>query len=366
VGNQIEDAQGNPWVLHGVNRSGTEYKCIQGGGIFDGPSDEASVQTITTWKGVNAVRVPLNESCWLGINGAPPAYSGCAYKNAIVQYVGLLHKYGLVPILDLHWVGPGTLSANEQFPMPDLDHAPAFWTDVATTFLTDEGVVFDPYNEPFPDSNQDTPAAWSCWRDGCSATQMWGKNAGTTYMAVGLQGLVTAIRDTGSKNLIVLGGVQWSNTLTQWLANEPVDGVADGGAGAVDGGPAPGSNIAAAWHVYNNNPCRDATCWNAAPATVAANVPLIATEIGENDCDSTFVDPLMQWLDGHGVHGVGYLAWSWDHYGPCMPWTSNSSQGNPYNLIGDYSTGAPNGGATVDGGTATYAQTVHDHIAAWK
>src|SRR2546422_3166294 len=51
--------------LRGVNRSGTEYACAQGWGMFDGPSDSASVQAIASWK-ANVVRVPLNETCWLG------------------------------------------------------------------------------------------------------------------------------------------------------------------------------------------------------------------------------------------------------------------------------------------------------------
>jgi hypothetical protein len=81
-----ENADGLDVVLHGVNRSGTEYKCVQSGGIFDGPSDLASVAAIATWK-VNAVRVPLNEACWLGINGAPAVFAGDNYKEAIASYV---------------------------------------------------------------------------------------------------------------------------------------------------------------------------------------------------------------------------------------------------------------------------------------
>ena len=91
------------------------------------------MQAITTWPNVNAVRVPLNESCWLGINGAPANLSGESYKTAIKNYVLRLHKYDLIPILELHWVGPGTTLATRQQPMPDADHATAFWADVATT-----------------------------------------------------------------------------------------------------------------------------------------------------------------------------------------------------------------------------------------
>src|SRR5213082_1383563 len=77
-GNHLVNASGQAIRLLGVNRSGTEYACIQGWGIFDGPNDATSVRAIASWR-TNAVRVPLNEDCWLAINGAPAAYSGTAY-----------------------------------------------------------------------------------------------------------------------------------------------------------------------------------------------------------------------------------------------------------------------------------------------
>src|SRR5205823_2951902 len=48
VGNRLADSAGRPLMLRGANRSGTEYACIQGWGIFDGPSDDASVQAIAS------------------------------------------------------------------------------------------------------------------------------------------------------------------------------------------------------------------------------------------------------------------------------------------------------------------------------
>ena len=38
MGNKLFDGKGQQVKLHGVNRSGTEYACIQGWGIFDGPN----------------------------------------------------------------------------------------------------------------------------------------------------------------------------------------------------------------------------------------------------------------------------------------------------------------------------------------
>ena len=42
-GNRILDHDGRPVLFQGVNRSGTEYACVQGTGIFDGEVDQAAV-----------------------------------------------------------------------------------------------------------------------------------------------------------------------------------------------------------------------------------------------------------------------------------------------------------------------------------
>lgn len=336
-GNHLVNGDGLTVTLRGANRSGTEYQCVHGSGIFDGPATLASITAMTTWK-VNAIRIPLNEGCWLGINGVQARYSGDPYKQAIVAYVKLLHRFHIVPILDLHWVGPGTAPADRQQPMPDADHSPAFWADVATTFADDDGIIFDLFNEPFPDRNRDSVAGWQCWRDGCAANQaVPSGQAATTYQAAGMQSLIDAIRATSSKHVLLVAGLQYSNALSQWSAYAPMD---------------PAANLIASWHVYNFNGCNKPECWDGAPATLAATVPVLMSELGENDCGGGFIEPLMQWGD---AHGVGYLAWTWNTGGACTPPTPPATQGGrPWALIGDYASGTPNGG---------YAQAFHDHLA---
>jgi hypothetical protein len=53
--------------------------CVQNRGIFDGPVDDAAIDAIKSWN-MNAVRVPMNEHCWLNITGVPSQYSGNNYK----------------------------------------------------------------------------------------------------------------------------------------------------------------------------------------------------------------------------------------------------------------------------------------------
>jgi endoglucanase len=55
-------------VLQGFSHSGTEFACVGGYGIFDGPTDDASIDQMKQWN-INVVRIPLNEDCWLAING---------------------------------------------------------------------------------------------------------------------------------------------------------------------------------------------------------------------------------------------------------------------------------------------------------
>ncbi len=288
-GNQILNGDGQPVVLKGVNRSGTEYACVQGWGFFDGPSDLNSILAMKSLN-INSVRVPLNEDCWLGINGVPSQYSGANYQQAIVNYVNLLTENGLAAVVELHWSAPGTQQATGQQPMPDMDHSSTFWQSVASTFQSNSAVIFDLFNEPYPDGNRDSVAAWTCLRDG-------GTCSGVSYTAAGMQTLVDSVRSTGATNLIMVPGVQYTNTLSQWLAYKPTDSL---------------NNLAASWHGYNFNICTTTSCWDQQLASVNQQIPLVAGEIGENDCAHTYIDSFMNWADSNNI---GYLAWTWDTWG---------------------------------------------------
>jgi len=282
-GNHIVDVNGTPVRLLGVNRSGTEYACIQGFGIFDGPSDDASIAAIASWH-VNVVRVPLNEDCWLAINNAPAAYSGATYQAAITDFVGKLNAHGIAAIVEMHWNAPGTMQATGQQQMPDEDHAPAFWTSVAGVFGNNGSVILDLYNEPHD-------IDWSCWQNG-------GTCSGVSFQVAGMQELLDTVRGAGAKNLVMMGGLAYSNDLSGWLAHEPTDSM---------------HNLAAAVHIYGGNTCADTSCFDSTIAPVAAQVPLVAGELGEtydgSSCATTNVDTFVTWMD---AHDASYLAWVWD------------------------------------------------------
>jgi aryl-phospho-beta-D-glucosidase BglC (GH1 family) len=344
-GNRLIDPAGEQVVLRGVNRMGFEYSCVTGRGLFDGgaPLDQASVDAMKSW-GVNAVRLPLNEHCWLGVAGSP---SGETYRQGVESYVNLLVANNMYVLLDLHWSAPAGVPADEQQAMPNTSYSVDFWKSVASRpALKNNGrVLFDLFNEPLPNNNDDDGVdddrrarrSWECWRDGAasgSCDASLAISVGRTMsgsQAVGMQALVNAVRGVGATNVIVLGGIQWANTL--WssatrnvLTYKPSD---------------PLNNLAASFHLYNWSRNTSISSHNLKIAPIAAQMPVILGEFGNNSCDATWMNALMNWYD---ANGVGYMAWTWGTY--------NAAGCSAMKLVLDYA-GTP----------SQYGRIFRDHLA---
>jgi endoglucanase len=308
-GNRILDKAGHQVLFQGVNRSGPEYACIQRFGIFDGPSDARSVAAIASWH-VNIVRIPLNEDCWLGINGIKPQYGGANYRRAIVHYVQLLHRYGMYAELSLVWAAPGTLPAGYQPGAPDEDHAPAVWAGMAKTFKNDPDVILAPWGETVIDAD--------CFLSGRGCEATFGPKH-TRYRVAGMQQAVTVMRRAGYDGIIAIPGIEYANDLSQWLSHMPRD---------------PRHQLIAEAHVYGGQVCDDVRCFQATYAPVARRVPLIFGEIGENydnkDCGTRHISAIVDWAD---AHHVGYEAWAWDTWRNCGILISNYA-GKPFSPYG--------------------------------
>jgi aryl-phospho-beta-D-glucosidase BglC (GH1 family) len=107
-GNHFVNGSGQTVRLLGVDHASAEYACVDGFGYNDGHQDAADAAAVASWH-ANAVRIPLNEDCWLGINGQPnnsqdpgEALTASGYQQAVEAYVNALNAQGIYAILDLH------------------------------------------------------------------------------------------------------------------------------------------------------------------------------------------------------------------------------------------------------------------------
>jgi hypothetical protein len=218
-------------------------------------------------------------------------------------------------ILDLHWTSaPGKLG-NGQWPMADSQSV-TFWTSVADTYRDDPSVMFDLFNEPF--SRDGAELSWGCWRDGgCQLPNVSQDDppSGPTYTVSGMAALVAAVRGAGARQPILLAGLEWANDMTGWLAHKPQD-----------------SQLVVSWHDYQGQTCSNLDCWKTQVAPVAAQVPVLITELGYENDDPGYFERAMQWADSAGI---GYLPWAW--------WKDT---GTAYELYADdYQPNTPEGAA---------------------
>jgi endoglucanase len=363
-GNHFVDGSGATLRLIGINVAGAEFTCVEPvyndfrkSGVWDGPVDAAAIAAMASWK-INAVRVPLNEDCWLGINPVRRTEDRIArvrgrtakafgakvarhYRSEVKAFVRRLHAAGLVAILDLHWTAPGSVLAAQQYPLPDTDHSAAFWRSVATTFKGDHSTVFELFNEPMlANADGADTLRWPCMRDGCTLPNRCadcGAAAKGTFRTPGFTRLIATVRATGARNPVLVPGRYYSNDLSSWLTYRPRDKL---------------KQVGATFHAYEGLPCADTDCWDREVAAVAAQVPVTSTEFGPSvqdrtePCDASHDQRWMDWADGHGV---GYLAWWWndENFDTPKPKCALS-------LIDDF------GGTPRDG----HGVAVHDHLAA--
>jgi hypothetical protein len=298
-------AGGKPVILRGADASGTETACAQnwttdpyGGQPF---GSVATFQAMAAW-GINVVRIPLNEDCWLGINGVE--VGGAVYQQGIATEVAAAHAAGLYAILDLHWSAPGTQRALSQNPAPDQDHSVVFWQQVAAAFRADRGVIFDLYNEPY--DYWGVGDAWTGWLNGTTQTQYVTGGSPYTVTAnwqtAGMQQLVNTVRAAGATQPILVNGLDWANDDSGWLAHVPAD---------------PARQLIAGAHIYPGESCATSSCWSGVfPAIRAAGYPILIGETG--DASTTTSDPgQSNWLANNffgyaDSQGWSYLAWTWN------------------------------------------------------
>ena len=210
---------------------------------------------------VNHIRLPLSQDRWFG-KAPEQKDEGKAYRALVKEVVDLCASKGCYIILDLHWSDAGEWGQNiGQHSMPD-ENSLAFWKDLAPVYANHPAVIYDLYNEPHD-------VTWDIWLNGGTVTDKPGGRRGgepKTFQAVGMQTLLDAVRATGAKNVIIVGGLNWAYDF---------DGILDGRQLKDPNG----NGVIYANHAYNNKG-HSVDVWIARMEQATAKLPVIVSEFG--------------------------------------------------------------------------------------
>jgi len=242
-------------------------------------SSKADYKTIKNDWQANTVRLSVHPGVFLN--------DWARGKKILEDEVAVARSNGLFVIIDWHvigkpdgWYKNNTDNKNRYYSYnSDFSTAKKFWDYAAKKFKDDRGIIFELWNEPV---NEDDDLSWN-------------------EMRPYLNKLVELVRNTGSKNVILAPGMNWSYDLRGIKEN-----------------PLNGGNIAYSWHVYNNN--GSAISREVAMDGLNKVYPVFITEWGSNnDNDFGFVVK-----SGQNVYGyleslknliisqnLSYTAWCW-------------------------------------------------------
>ncbi|WP_414501285.1 MULTISPECIES: cellulase family glycosylhydrolase [unclassified Zymobacter] len=246
-GTQIIDANGQPFLIRGINHAHTWYK-----------ADIASALKSIAATGANLVRIVLS--------------NGTQWEKDDVESVrnilSLCERHQLIAMLEVH---DATGSDNLQA----LQQAVSYWIELSAVLIGKEDrVIINIANEWF--------GSWSSYA--------W---------SVGYEFAITALREAGFEHLLVIDGAGYG---------QYPQSIIDYGQALLKSDRA--ARLAFSVHMYEYAAADTATIKRNIDEILALNLPLIIGEFGDRVPESHPVDigMLLRYAE---ETAVGWIAWSW-------------------------------------------------------
>lgn len=244
-GTKIVDKNGQPIQLRGMSLFWSQWA--------EQYWNESVIQTLTNdWK-INVIRAPI------GVEMGGYLENPNKHKDLIKRVVQAAIASDIYVIVDWH----------AHYAHKETDRAIEFFSEFAKTYGQNPHVIFEIFNEPKDDVTWDEVKAYA-------------------------DSVIKAIRDAGSKNLIVVGTVRWSQNVDE-AAYRPLEDM----------------NVAYALHFYATSHRQELR--DRANRALAANIPLFVTEFGvceasgDGPADFAETDRWIAWMD---EHKISWANWS--------------------------------------------------------
>jgi endoglucanase len=296
-GNRLVDPEGKEVWLQGVAIPGLEIRPEGHGAV------KSTIVAIEDWK-ANVVRLAVKDEYWFGLaketaKSKGQTDGGAAYRALVDAAVNAAANRGAYIVIDNHRfraVKPEQLE---------------FWKEVATKYKNHPAVLFDIINEP-------CGISWEVWRNGGFVEEKdkkktdeaafltdAEKKANQGFESPGMQKLVEVIRETGAKNVIIAGGLDWAYDLSGILEGYALEDKT-------------GHGIMYSTHVY---PWKKG--WQKAFLNAAEKYPIFMGEVGADvkkmdflplevqEDPATWVPDILAVIQKHRLNWTGWSFHSW-------------------------------------------------------
>jgi aryl-phospho-beta-D-glucosidase BglC (GH1 family) len=293
-GTRVINSHNETVRLRGVNTASLEWSSNGEGHIL------RTVETaIRDWH-ANHIRLPLSQDRWFG-KAPEQTDQGKAYRTLVQQVVDACAGRGCYVILDLHWSDAGEWGQQiGQHVMPDRNSL-QFWKSLASAYKNHPAVIFDLYNEPHD-------VSWDVWLNGGKVAEKASRRTpAREFEAVGMQALLDAVRETGAKNVVLAGGLDWAYDMSGLLKGKLLSDPR-------------GNGVIYANHTY---PFKGDTVekWIAKMEAATSKLPVIVSEFGSDSRGmggrgEQWVRQVLQAMEDHNWNWT-----AWDLHpaaGPCL------------------------------------------------
>ncbi|HVH02022.1 MAG TPA: cellulase family glycosylhydrolase [Amaricoccus sp.] len=261
--------------------------------------------------GADTVRFQVSQA---GLDPRSPIHDP-DYRQEVLDGIALTRAAGFNVIISMQWQGVSGKRDPTGLPSATTRRA---WREIAPAFAEDRGILLEVFNEPA--IRHSTPRDWGKW-------------------AEGVQPLIDTLRAAGSKNVLLLGGVQFSRSF--YGAPELTD---------------PLGQLGYAVHPFLDRHNLTREQWEKRFGDWAETHPVMATAFnanaGGNYCRPEMAGQAEALLDYLAEERIGLVAWALD-----MP-NLREADGS-YTTLDDLVCGKRR-----EGGRGGAGQMIHEHFLA--
>ncbi|MCA1845829.1 MAG: DNRLRE domain-containing protein, partial [Actinobacteria bacterium] len=304
VGNRFY-RDGAPWMPRGLLLIGALSPTHSGtAGVAADHLDENEMRAARSW-GADAIRFNVSQP---GLDPQDSLYS-TAYVEEVRRAVTLARSFGFAVVVSVQDQGLGGGTRHAQ-PSPATVRD---WQTLTSMFNSDLDVIYEMFTEP---QNKADPASWDVWRNGGPAEDNQG------VPAVGHQGVLEAIRATGSQNVVLAGGAQYARNFDGVpLLDDPI------------------GQVGYAIHPYPDGITHDPASWDASWGNLTQIAPVMNTgwnaHSGNSRCKPDFPEIARQMMDYMAAHNIGQFGWAFDYPGTLVKdWTYEPTSFNGFKCGG--------------------------------